>query len=239
MATRILFRRIGGRIVPIRSSQSMGPLFDHASAAIKASLKTKIATKTSLAFKRIKILGALRDFVSGRFNRSSTLSNGSKIIGTGAHLQVLSLPKAPNMVVKFGSTRQISKRALIKSQLQKLGLAPETFHVKTSRRSYLIQERLSPAPDTVYSRELDAKAFGFFRKKKALGERIAGKGIEVNDFSPSNVGFDGKGLKTLDSGIYRFSGRKLPFLSTSQRSYAKKFRITMRSAGSLKKVGKP
>lgn len=241
MATRIIFRRIGGRIVPIRvpSVASVSNSVAQNSASIKKTLKEKIASVTSLAQKRIDSIRAVRT-IKSIFRRSDLTAGGSASVSVPK-------PNPKKLVIKTLPRGQATKRALVKSVLSKRGLAPETFLVDTGRRrSYLVQKQVTTNHELLYklhrAHGAGSKAFSkgelkLLRSENDLHGKIRRLGIEPLDLLTQNVGKGKKGPLTFDSGHFssfkagdgtdRQVIRSIRFLSNSERKRARKFVIKL------------
>lgn len=145
MAGKIIFRRIAGRLRPIKV---YGAITDDSvlkqSAKIRSYLKTKAAAKTSLPMKRQKAVFSVRALLN-KLKVAGNDTNAANRIGSGVFMDTFDA--GGGWVVKAtkrGSDRaesEIIKRGFMKSVLSKYSLAPETFLVNTNQRGFLVQRK--------------------------------------------------------------------------------------------------
>jgi hypothetical protein len=145
MAGKIIFRRVAGRLRPIKV---YGAITDDSvlkqSAKIRSYLKTKAAAKTSLPMKRQKAVFSVRALLN-KLKVAGNDTNAANRLGSGVFMDTFDA--GGGWVVKAtkrGSDRaemEVVRRGFMKSVLSKYGVAPETFLVKTNQSNFLVQKR--------------------------------------------------------------------------------------------------
>lgn len=217
MALGVIFRRIGGRIIPVHIARDGVQIGKRAITRaeykafpeVRKVLKEEIAAKTSLTFKRQGALRTVREAITKRVKLGE---------GTSAEAYL-----AGNSVVKIAKPRtptyEMFHRFKMKTFLSKHQLAPETFFVRTGQKEYLIQPR-----GKVYGEVAnDARVRGrgivdrWARRYDNFKRAVMRRNVWPGDAGPWNVGvFGKKKLKTIDAGMYTFNpgGGQFPYQLT-------------------------
>ena len=207
MAKRKIYRFIRGRIkvFSISSKNANHPSVIRSqkdSANIKKILKKKAAARTSLAEKRIS---AIRDVAAVKKQRVPNI----KILGSGSSLNTVQSPVSKKVVKltaagsnpedKYRILAEIKYRGKIKAMLSKMGLAPETFTVRTDSNSYLVQD-LAPKIGNKSPFAPISEGEGAIMEK--LRKRLNQAGFKGRDLNDGNIG-KLKGRKVaIDSGLF-------------------------------------
>lgn len=220
----MIFRRIGGRIIPFREAAGFTAhkAVQETSAAMRSELKTAAAAKTSLANMRVKSVASVRKLL-GAIDRYA--GTKPKQIGSGTHMATYPAPGLYGWAVKVahGNRTQVQERAMTKSVLSRHGLAPTTFHVQTKEKDYLVQ-RLGKTLNTAIAYRDEQGWRGRNETVDKLEQRIDQLGIQSYDLGLPNVARVRGKATSIDSG--GFSWRRA--LSPSEIVRGLKFRISGR-----------
>lgn len=222
----IIFRKIGGRIIPIMSRGQDGSIRAARMSAKKTmsikrkAIKKKISARTSLSEKRIRAVRTVRKFftkdaikIRSPYGKTDIREVGNKIVKTN-------MPDADAFYKKTILGRFVSKQTMGNK-------APETFLVKTSKRNYLVADKArGTVEDVLGGYKQTRKEKSFFLKAFDHAKK---KGLDAHDMHGGNLGVYGKKLKVIDTDLFSIrAARSKRGFSASERKKMRKFIIKQR-----------
>ena len=207
---KVIFARIRGRVVPIKVSEA---------TLRRQALRKAASARTNLHIQRQKALKAVRLTVMGK----------TRLIGKGLEARVYSAGKIGVVKAHRGKWQrdEFFERGVFKSFLSRRKLAPRTFTVQTSKRTFLVQERAARTDLEIrraYNWGKPGRAEALKRKVSNLRERIKGLAIIPNDLDTVNTGVLKGRVVSTDSGQF---GGKLINIAKSNRDRINKFIISL------------
>lgn len=184
-AGQVVFRRIRGRLVPVKIS---------AETARRHALRAKASARTSLHIQRQKAIRAVFLTQKGK----------TRFLGKGLEARTFSAGKN---AVKVPRRRNddMFVRGVIKTFLGKK-LAPRTFVVETSKRSFLVQERVARTDLEIrraFNWKKPGRAEALKRKVGELRANVRAKGITPYDLDTTNSGILRGKVVATDSGEFK------------------------------------
>lgn len=207
---KIIFRRIGGRIIPIRASKGFKPskVVQQSSAKLRKEIKKKIEGRTSLQNQRVKAIEAARKSLNVKTR---------EFLGHGSFTDTF---KAAGRAVKQFTTKRGFRlddesgfiRAARQLTLGKKGTP--TFLVKTRKSEFLVQPALTESTKSS-------------SKLKKAADALEKSGFVPADVKSSNFAIRKGKLRVIDAGgIFPKKGIGLPKLTKKQKARFKRFVIS-------------
>jgi hypothetical protein len=194
---KTIFRKIGGRIIPISSKQ------------VKNGLE------------RINAIKKVREFVKKRNDAKKLSSNillNSEFKTGGVDVRYGS--RIDDKFVKEFDLKKnietIESRSGKDFYLEKKGLGPKTFYIKTKKSIYGVQDNIHNILDTIKRKKsLKERVHAERRFNKSMIKNIDKMIIEakrdnvhLRDLNPKNIGYKGGKMQLFDSGLVDIRGNQ-------------------------------
>lgn len=206
---KIRFIRRGGRVIPIIDRGSQGPLGSVA--------------KMRHHDERIEALKTVRNSLT-RGNRITPDRSGEvKFLYPSKHKMMKVMQPRPYLLKKLPKDRLKAEVTL-----NKMGLAPKTFLIQTTKKDYMVQGKIAPSRTKFIFRNGQTKT----GEVMDAMEKVQKKGLILHDIHADNFGYTRGRLQIFDAGGSKFEkvgSGPLADLNNARASLrAKKYHIKMK-----------